>query len=106
MAERTPLQTTIERAARELPGVVGAADGDAVSYAIGGRRFAVVRGDRAAFRLRPEIGEAAARTPDVGAASEGPGWVELAPSSLDRFALDRAEAWFVSACRHAGEDAV
>jgi hypothetical protein len=52
--------------------------------------------------LAPMVAKAALRTPDVIVSSRGPGWLAFTPSTIDRFALDRAEAWLRSAHRLAG----
>ena len=63
--------------------------------------FAALAGDgtSAEFRLDPSIAAAAARTPDTGPSSRGQGWVRFQPATLDGHAVDRATAWFISACR-------
>jgi len=55
------------------------------------------------FRMRPEIVEAALRTPDTVRSSRGSDWVTLQPKVVDGFTLDRALAWFESAWRLAAE---
>jgi hypothetical protein len=56
-------------------------------------------GRSAEFRLDSAIADAAIRTPDTGPSTRGRGWVRFAPVSLDGHAVDRATAWFMSACR-------
>lgn len=63
--------------------------------------FATVDSRAAELRLHPEIAEAARRTPSTTVSRRGPDWVRFAPPEVDRHALDRAEAWFVSAWRAA-----
>jgi hypothetical protein len=63
--------------------------------------FATLRGDQAEFRLDPLVARAALRTPDTTPSARGPEWVAFAPGELDDAAIDRAEAWFLSAYRHA-----
>lgn len=100
---RSALQMRLDEVAATLEGVRRrAGDGD-VRYEREGIPFAVVAGDRAAFRLTPDIARAALRTPDVRASDRGTGWVELVPDRLDVFTVDRAVSWFESAARHAGE---
>ncbi len=70
-------------------------------WLVGGRPFAAVSHDAAEFRLPRTIARAALGTPDTGASARGSEWVSFAPRELDRFALDRAVAWFASALRHA-----
>lgn len=76
--------------------------GELTEYRRGGTRFAVVNAAAAELRLHPEIAEAASRTPSTTASPRGPDWVRFAPPELDSHALDRAEAWFLSAWRAAG----
>jgi hypothetical protein len=64
--------------------------------------FATLSGGRAEFRLDPLVARAALRTPDTTPSARGPEWVAFAPAELDDAAIDRAEAWFLSAHRHAG----
>ncbi len=93
------LRSRLAIVADTIDGVAGRDAGGATEYSLDGVLFAVVSTERAAFRLKPDIAEAALRTPDVVGTSRGPGWVELAPQVLDAFALDRAESWFESAAR-------
>ena len=105
MAGSDELAARIEQAAAAIEGVQRQAESTGVRYAVAGVAFAFVSGDRAVLRLRPDIAEAALGTPDVRASDLGAGWVELAPSELDRFALDRAASWFAAAARYAAEGA-
>lgn len=84
--------------AREL-GVEGQPVDGGVDYAVGDVAVAEVRGGTAAFRLRPDVATAAARTPDGAIDSRGPEWVSFTPRSLDRFARDRVSSWFEFAVR-------
>jgi len=93
------LAERLAEVADEIDGVEGRAAGDAVEYVLHGVVFSVVGIDRAEFRLKPDIADAALGTPDVQRSSRGAGWVELAPRSIDAFAVDRAESWFESAAR-------
>ena len=63
--------------------------------------FAALAGDRAEFRLDPLVARAALRTPGTSPSPRGPDWVAFAPAVLDDGAVDRAEAWFLSAHRRA-----
>ena len=78
--------------------------GDLAEFRRGDVRFATVNDAAAELRLHPEIAEAARRTPSTAGSERGPDWVRFAPPVVDRHALDRAEAWFLSAWRAAGQD--
>ena len=64
-----------------------------VEYVRVGSLF-VVLGSEAEFRLGADIAAAALRTPDTHPSSRGPEWVAFGPMTMDRFARDRAAAWF------------
>ena len=72
-----------------------------VEYLVDGRAFAAMAGGTAEFWLEPLVGRAAMGTPDAVISPRGPEWVAFRPAVLDRFARDRATAWFLSAWRHA-----
>jgi hypothetical protein len=57
----------------------------------------------AEFRLDPLVAKAALRTPDTQPSERGPDWLRFSPQALDGHAVDRAEAWFASAWRRAGD---
>ena len=83
--------------------LAGGQDGG-VTWSRYGRPFAAVGGggEAAEFALDPAVAAAAARTPDVGSSTRGPGWVQFRPGTLDDHARDRATAWFESAHRRLG----
>jgi hypothetical protein len=95
------LGEVLAAAAEGLEAVVADDADDATSWSVAGRAFAVLAGDRAEFHLDPLVARAALRTPDTAASPRGPGWVAFAPAVLDDPAVDRAEAWFLSAHRRA-----
>ncbi len=97
------LASAIRSAALELEGVEIREAGKAVEFLRSNKLFAVLEGPALVVRLRPELAEAAVRTPDAAASGRGTGWVTLRPATLDQFALDRARSWFESAHRLAGE---
>ncbi len=68
-------------------------DGDMVLLAVRGRVFAVVGADFLEVALDPLVAAAALRTPDTRRSPRGEGWIAFGPEHVDRFALDRAEAW-------------
>jgi hypothetical protein len=78
--------------------------GDAITeYTVMGVAFARADGSTASFRLRPEIAAAAIRTDGTAASPLGREWVAFSPRRWDRYALDRAIAWFLLARRLATE---
>lgn len=77
--------------------------GAVTEYMVGGLAFARADGPVASFRLRPEIVAAAIRTDGTAASMLGRDWVAFSPRRWDRYALDRAIAWFLLARRLAGE---
>ncbi len=91
----------VEAVIETLTGVSRQRDGEAVAYAAGGRVFAVLMPDLLEVALDPSIATAALRTPDTQASSRGNGWIAFTPDGIDRFALDRAEAWVRLAHRRA-----
>ena len=105
--EATPTDLTLAdvlgAAADEAGGVIATADGAATTFAAGSppALFAALSGDRAEFRLDPLVARAALRTPGTSGSPRGPDWVAFAPGILDDGAVDRAEAWFLSAHRRA-----
>jgi hypothetical protein len=96
---------TLAELFEEAGSSVGAVDhrdvGGGVEYVVDGRPFAALAGGTAEFRLEPLVGRAALGTPDAMPSPRGPEWVAFRPGDLDRFASDRATAWFLSAWRHA-----
>ena len=93
------LAEVLAEAAEELDGITSSADGPTTTWSAGGHAFATLIGEWAEFRLDPMVARAALRTPDAATSSRGPEWVSFAPSVLDDPAIDRAEAWFLSAHR-------
>jgi hypothetical protein len=77
------------------------AEGEATEYRRGAQTFAVAEDEAIEVRLHPDIAEATRRTPSTGASSRGAEWARFTPPELDQHALDRAEAWFLSAWRAA-----
>jgi hypothetical protein len=77
--------------------------GTITEYLVSGLAFARADGSTASFRLRPEIVAAAIRTDGTAASTLGREWVAFSPRRWDRYALDRAIAWFLLARRLAGE---
>jgi hypothetical protein len=95
------LDERIEAVVAGLAGVERRRASDGVAYAVNGRVFAVLGEDHLETALDPVVSKAALKTPDTTASVRGAGWIAFAPPSIDRFALDRAEAWVRSAHRRA-----
>jgi len=95
------LAEILAAAAEELAGLSIEPSGTATTWSAGGRVFATIAGDRAEFHLDPLVARAALRTPDTLRSLRGADWVAFAPAVIDDAAIDRAEAWFLSAHRRA-----
>jgi hypothetical protein len=93
------LADVLASAAEDLPGVTASVARDGTTWSAGGAPFATLEGPHAEFRLDPMVARAALRTPDTSPSARGPEWVAFAPPLLDDAAVDRAEAWFLSAYR-------
>src|SRR6478736_5179597 len=85
----------------ELGGVERRRDGTTVAFAVGGAVFAVLAEDLLEVALDATVLKAALKTPDTAASVRGAGWIAFSPRAVDRFALDRAEAWVRFAHRRA-----
>jgi hypothetical protein len=95
------LEDVLVAAALDLEGLATGRDGGTTTWSMAGSTFATLTGARAEFRLDPLVARAALRTPDTAPSTRGPEWVAFAPDVLDDGAVDRAEAWFLSAFRRA-----
>ena len=95
------LADLLAEAAQGLAGVTTDASATVVTWAAGPSVFATLDGNRAEFRLDPQVAAAALRTPDTSPSPRGADWIGFAPPVLDDHAVDRAEAWFLSAQRRA-----
>jgi len=93
------LADILAAAAEELDDLSMDHDAGLTIWSAAGRLFATLAGARAEFRLDPLVARAALRTPDTTPSARGPDWVSFAPADLDDPAVDRAEAWFLSAHR-------
>lgn len=93
----------VDRLCVELEGIGRRGSGRTVEFIRGGLVFAVREGVRQSFRLRPEIVQAALRTPGTSPSARGPAWIALDSDETDTFTMDRTRAWFETAWRLAGE---
>jgi hypothetical protein len=95
------LDERVEAVLEELEPVSRRRDGEVVLLSAGSRVFAVLGPDLLEVALEPRIASAALRTGDTRPSPRGTGWIAFTPRSVDRFALDRAEAWVRLAHRRA-----
>ncbi len=98
------LDERVETVVDDLDGVERVRDGESVAYLTGGRPFAVLLPDVLEVSLDAAVAKAALRTGDTLTSPRGAGWIAFTPIVVDRFALDRAEAWIRSAHRRAASD--
>jgi hypothetical protein len=96
------LAEAIEDAAGRLPGVERReTPGAGIEWLVAGHPFAAVQAKTVEFRLDPVVARAALGTSDTSVSIRGAEWVAFSPAELDRFAVDRAVAWFGAAHRRA-----
>jgi len=95
------LADILAASAEGLDGVSVETDRGITTWSLRSVPFVVLEGSRASFRLDPLVAAAALRTPDTEPSSRGADWVSFSPSVVDDLAIDRAEAWFLSAARRA-----
>jgi len=95
------LDERVEAVIEDMGGVDRRRASDGVSYATRGRVFAVLGDERIEAWLDPMVAKAALKTPGTSISPRGAGWIIFTPPMVDRFALDRAEAWVRSAHRRA-----
>jgi hypothetical protein len=95
------LDERVESVIEELQGVERVRDRGSVIYRFRGKPFAVLLDDGLEVVLDPVVAKAALRTASTLPSPRGPGWIAFTPRAIDRFALDRAEAWVRSAHRRA-----
>jgi hypothetical protein len=87
------LDGRVEAVVDALEDVERRRSGTTVEYLADGRPFAVLGEGGLETVLDPAVAKAALRTPDTAASARGAGWIRFAPRVVDRYALDRAEAW-------------
>ena len=93
------LEDVLAAAAEDLLGVTAAPSPGGTTWSVGATIFAIRTAELAEFRLDPLVVAAALRTPDTAQSPRGHDWISFAPAVLDDPAVDRAEAWFLSAHR-------
>jgi len=95
------LAAALDDASAEIDGLSRRTTASGVEWLAGPTLFAALSGSTAEFRLDPVVAAAALGTADTAASARGADWVAFTPTEIDRFALDRAIAWFASAARRA-----
>jgi hypothetical protein len=100
-APAATLATVMARLAAELGDVSTTGSSGGTEFRRGGQAFAVVSGRRVSLRLRPDIAEAALRTPATSPSSLGPEWIEFEPNPSDQQDVDRLQAWLTIGWRSA-----
>lgn len=85
-----------------LDGAAATTTAGATELARDGSVFARVIETGLEVRLPADIAEAAKRTPDTATIDDDAEWLRFEPASDEQHALDRAEAWLLTAWRHAG----
>jgi hypothetical protein len=93
------LDERVETVIEDLDAVERVREDESVCYLAAGRTFAVLMEDVLEVALDPAVAGAALKTPDTMPSSRGAGWIAFTPPDVDRFALDRAEAWVRAAHR-------
>lgn len=97
------LDERVEGVVELLDGVERRREGQSVTYLVGGTAFAVLAPEALEVGLDTAVAKAALKTPGASTSRRGTGWIVFTPKVVDRFALDRAEAWLRSAYRRAVE---
>jgi hypothetical protein len=96
------LEAAIEAAVSELPSVATRAAGRRREYLVASRVVATLDGNVAEYALDAAVAAAALRTPDTRRSASASDRIAFEPQTLDRYAVDRALAWFRHAVRRAG----
>jgi hypothetical protein len=98
------LASLLNELSAELGEVTPTTASGATEYKREGRLFAVAHaGQSVELRLRPDVADAALRTPDTEPSVRGEEWVAFAAADWnDPLARDRLVAWFRLAWRAAG----
>lgn len=91
----------MSRLTAELGEVATATSGAAIEFRRGSLAFAVLRDGQVSLRLRPDIAEAALRTPGTSMSTRGADWIEFQPNPSDQQDIDRLQAWLTIGWRTA-----
>ena len=100
-ATRRALESLLEDYATQLDSVTAVHEVPGRTWRRGSMAFASIGPAGVELRLSPRVAAAAVATPDTEPSARGPEWVSFRPPELDEHALDRLEAWFELAWRHA-----
>jgi hypothetical protein len=104
-ATRTALETMLDDFAAQLEDVEATTDAGIKTWRHESMSFAILGAAGVDLRLSPRVAAAAVATPDTDPSPRGPEWITFHPPELDDQALDRLEAWFELAWRHAAPSA-
>ena len=103
MTDVAAIRARLEALARTLPDLEATESQGVVTWSAAGHPFAIVSDAAVELRLSEPVATAAAKTPDTTPSPRGLGWVRFAPPVIDGHAIDRLEAWFAFAFRHAAD---
>ncbi len=91
----------LSRLTGELGEVAAVPSGAATEFRRGNQVFAALHGGQVSLRLRPDIAEAALRTPGTSASTRGADWIEFQPDPSNQQDVDRLQAWLTIGWRAA-----
>ncbi|MEA2622751.1 MAG: hypothetical protein QOH61_1661 [Chloroflexota bacterium] len=97
----TGVRAMVEAITTELGDVQATGSATAMEYRRGQQVFAAIDGPRVSLRLRPDIAEAALRTPATAPSPRGADWIEFEPNPSDPQDADRLRAWLTIGWRAA-----
>jgi hypothetical protein len=97
----TGVRALVDQIAEELGDVRTMPSAAVTEYHRGQQLFAVVDGNSVALRLRPDIAEAALRTPATAPSNRGPEWIDFAVDPGNAQDVDRLRAWLTIGWRSA-----
>jgi hypothetical protein len=97
----TDVKALVDRLAGELGDVLSTSSATATEYRRAQQLFAVVEGRRVTLKLRPDIAEAAIRTPATAPSARGAEWIEFEPNPANPQDVDRLRSWLTIGWRTA-----
>jgi hypothetical protein len=97
----TGVRALVDQITEELGDVRTMPSAAVTEYHRGQQLFALVNGNIVTLRLRPDIAEAALRTPGTTASDRGPEWIDFAVQPGNPQDVDRLRAWLTIGWRSA-----